>query len=455
MVSAETQPLLTSVEVVCREVPGLTNHEHAVRRIDAFLDYSPQVRIGNACERLPLRLVKRVFARQKWSQADFVLGLRRAAFEGKIDVIEWLCGLGGQTLNISTCKLLRKASVVWAAASRGRLSLLQRLVEIGVKLDKEESTGLPDAAGEGHFAVVQCLVEHGAAPDGVDYEGHTALHWFTAHGNFKMARYMVANGVDVQLKSDGKTALHFAAEASEQSVALVRFLLDKGVQASETDTKGQIPLHYAILSRNFEISKLLTQERFNGEDPFLVYVQTALFEAATGDSVSTVEFITNCYDPPLADLQHILIEAVKGDRFRIVKYLIEYGVDIHETTFQGRTLLHKAATNGAVHSIELLLEQGLNPHEADKFGVTPVFEASRRGHTDAVSCLLEATGSIDDRDLAGQTALHLAAQGGHKNTVCLLVKKGADISRCDKRGWTWMDVDGHHCIMQVQAVMLL
>ncbi|KAG7385437.1 hypothetical protein PHYPSEUDO_001473 [Phytophthora pseudosyringae] len=251
--------------------------------------------------------------------------------------------------------------------------------------DNKGFTALVLAASRGHFATVQWLVEQGAQVERHDGNGNTALLCAAGIGHLEMVQYLVGERTHVNEKDDdGKTALHCGAEASEENVAVVQYLLDKGLESSATEKWGRTALHYASTSQNFELAEFLLKECFrNGK-------------------------------PPMADLWRTLFEAAKGDRLDLLQFLVEYNVD----------------------AVEFLLSHGVNPAEADKFGATAVLEASQHGHTSALSVLLEAGGSIVDLNFAGQTALHLAAQGGHDDVVDLMLKRGADIDASDKRGWT-------------------
>ncbi|GMF10512.1 unnamed protein product [Phytophthora lilii] len=306
----EREPLLTSVNVVCRENPRLFAEEQVLRRIETFLDYSPQYPF-----------------------------------------------LGGVV-----------------ASGPGAL------------VDQKDEEGFPAvglAAVNGHFEAVQWLIEQIALVDLTDRVGDTALHNAAAIGHFEMTKYLVDHGAYVDVKNDAdKTALHYAAGAEKENVALVQFLVDRGLQVTATDQWGPC----------------FQKDR-----------------------------------PPTADLYRAFFEVAKGDNLNLLEYLVEYGADVHFSNFQGRNALHQASADSVV---EYLLRHGVNFNQADKFGVTPLMEACRHGHRNVLQRILEAGGSIGDTNIAGQTALHLAAQGGHKEVGVMLLEHGANIHSCDKRGWT-------------------
>ncbi|KAE9099934.1 hypothetical protein PF010_g15006 [Phytophthora fragariae] len=409
MTSEEQQPLLASVQVVCREAPTLMVEPQLVRRIEAFLDYSSQYWLHKASRDLPLRLVKRVFARKQWDRDDVVYSIGQAAFEGKLDVIQWLCAQPDESGNAQTRELLTKDNPLSAAAYYGHLEVMKWFVENGAQVNQSDDEGSPalmSAAGRGHFAAVQWLVEQGAHFN-EDGEGDAPLHGAATFGSLDIVKYLVKKGARVDGKNEGgKSALHYAAGAAEECVELVQFLLDNGLNPSDTDELGRTALYYASTAQNFGVVEVLLKSGFQVNRP------------------------------PEADLSRAYLEAAKGDRLSLVEHLVEYGVDVHYTNFQGRNALHEAAGTGSVSVVSALLGRGVDLHQTDKFGVTPVLEASRHGRLEVLRHLLEAGGSISDANIAGQTALHLSALGGHKDVCELLLECGAEVNCCDKRGWT-------------------
>ncbi|KAG6620765.1 Serine/threonine protein kinase [Phytophthora cinnamomi] len=406
----EQQPLLTSVKVVCREAPALMEEQQVVRRIEVFLDYSPQYWLHKASRDLPLRLVKRVFACKIWDRDDVNYSIGQAASAGKLDVIQWLCSKAEEALNVQTSELLKEYNTLAAAAYNGHLDVMKWFVENGAQVnqgDGEGSQALVFAAGNGHFTAVQWLVEHGATLGEAEGGDDTALHGAAACGALDIVKYLVEKGARVDEKSyDGKSVLHYAAGASKESVELVQFLLDCGLLLSDVDELGRTALYYASVSQNFEVVDLL-------------------LKAAIKDNRL-----------PEADLSRCFLEVAKGGRQSLIQQLIEYGVDLQYANFQGKNALHEAVGAGSVNVVEFLLDRGVNLHRSDKFGATPVLEAARHGHLEALRRLLEVGGNISDVNIAGQTALHLSAQGGYKEVCGFLFGYGADGNCCDQRGWT-------------------
>lgn len=72
-----------------------------------------------------------------------------------------------------------------------------------------------------------------------DEESDAALHVAAAFGSLNIVKYLAEKGARVDGKTEGgKSALHCAAGASEESVELVQFLLDNELQPSDADDMG-------------------------------------------------------------------------------------------------------------------------------------------------------------------------------------------------------------------------
>ena len=119
------------------------------------------------------------------------------------------------------------------AAKHGRLDLVKFLVELGIGINVQGGTfgGAPIhlAASQGNLEVVKYLLSHGAEMDvsepernplfGAIYGGHTAV-----------ARFLIDNGIDTQVKYTGPNmkdmdALAFANEWGRTEIA--KLLLEK------------------------------------------------------------------------------------------------------------------------------------------------------------------------------------------------------------------------------------
>ena len=88
--------------------------------------------------------------------------------------------------------------------------------------------------------------------------GSALLHLAIVNGDLESTEAELKKGVDINWKSllEGNTALHVAV--SEKQNELLKFLLEKGADASLKNNEGKTPLDVAKETGNAEAEKLLT-----------------------------------------------------------------------------------------------------------------------------------------------------------------------------------------------------
>ena len=87
-----------------------------------------------------------------------------------------------------------------------------RNINVNVKDDLSGATPLHYAAGNGHIEIARLLLENGADVNVKSVGGPTPLHWAAQNGHVDILHLLVENGVDLEAQSNyGWRALHSAA----------------------------------------------------------------------------------------------------------------------------------------------------------------------------------------------------------------------------------------------------
>jgi ankyrin repeat protein len=106
-------------------------------------------------------------------------------------------------------------ALIWAAV-RGRVEVVELLVQKGAQLEAKDSTwgttALISAALNGQRTVVESLLTLGSDPTATDNEGNTALLWAAGRGHDSVVKVLLpASMAGVHVKNkDGVTALAWA-----------------------------------------------------------------------------------------------------------------------------------------------------------------------------------------------------------------------------------------------------
>lgn len=145
--------------------------------------------------------------------------------------------------------LLKAGENLAAAARSGDVRAVVRAIEMGAAVDGRDGSGwtaLMRAAFKGRVEIIRFLIEKGAAIDAKDEAGYTALHCAAEAGQVEAAEILIKRGADVEAKTGkGKTALEVATALGYAGI--VRILVHGGAvgaqgMASPAVAVTQLPL---------------------------------------------------------------------------------------------------------------------------------------------------------------------------------------------------------------------
>ncbi|KAJ9217078.1 hypothetical protein DTO166G4_1133 [Paecilomyces variotii] len=238
----------------------------------------------------------------------------------------------------------------------------------------------------------------------------TGLHLAAYFGLAKTVWSLIQHCDQSHLKdSMGRTPLAWAAYTGHDSV--VKFFLDKGVNACERDGDGRTPISLAASMGWVGVVNVLLEYHID-PDSCDVDDQTPLSWAA-----------------------------YRGHE-EVVRLLLEKGANPDSKDKDGQTPLFWAASNGWVRLVALLLEHLVDPDPKDMHGRTPVSYAAENGDSAVVELLLEKGAKPDSIDIEAHSPLFWAAHYGHKGVLGLLQAKSAGLSPYVPT------MDGTDCVME-------
>lgn len=198
--------------------------------------------------------------------------------------------------------------------------------------DGHNRTALFYAAGNGHSAVVELLLENGANIDRRDSSLKTALSRACMGEHATTAGILLKNHAQVDPEdSENQTPLSFAAEMGH--AAIVQLLLDNNAEVDSMTDYGRTPLLLAAMEGHINIVQLLLA---NGADVYWKDIdnETALSLAVFDGHTAVVQLLLD--NNAEVDSENIygktpLKIATDQRHETIVQLLLDYGADANRT----------------------------------------------------------------------------------------------------------------------------
>jgi ankyrin repeat protein len=280
------------------------------------------------------------------------------------------------------------------------------------QVDNWRKTSLHYAVINNNNYIVKLLLKRGADNKASDHCNKTILHYAVINKNEDMAELLLPKMTIksiTQRSISGKTVLHYASKLNCKY--FIKLLLEKGVEIiNQFDNNGWTALHTALYNR--EVKKDLIELLLkNGAD--------INYRSESG-----------------LTLLHYAVLSCNKD---IIKLLLkEMSLDLlNQTAEGGHTVLHYAIGIMRQDIIELLLDSGVNINKASNDSIPLLPYSIQTGRKDIVELFLDkmSLDLINQVDSSGKTGLHLAAILNKQDIVKFLIDSGkCDVTIRDKMG---------------------
>ena len=276
---------------------------------------------------------------------------------------------------------------------------LQPSVYDPLDINRQGNTALHVAVEAGHLDIVRYFIEEcQVSASSLSDTGLTPLHTACKHKQYKIAKYLIYQGVDPLVENDEKeTSLFVACRCGDEK--MVEFLVKKAMEHQllndfihSTNVSGKTVLHCAVESCNVQLVKTLISK----------------------------------YKMPPEVSENIIHSAVSTGSVEMVSYFCSLqNCNANAVAIDGSTVIHIAARKGFLDILRFFLTNGFCSrdyfHTKNILGDTPLLTAAQHGHIDCVKYLLEfVNGNVVDR--SGKTPLHIATKYGQFEVVKLLAK---------------------------------
>ncbi|PQK13096.1 hypothetical protein BB8028_0004g00280 [Beauveria bassiana] len=293
-------------------------------------------------------------------------------------------------------------------------SLTAMLLKYGAapnEKSREGKTALFEAITNGRDDIVGELIKHGADPN---LPGPKHMLW-PAQSYPECLRILLANAADYK-----KTPGIMELATSINSIDSIRLLLKAGVDPNAKKDGVYTPLCTAIRDNRADIFELLLR---NGADPNVPASEYPAFKCITHHREHFL--------PPLlaagAKLdtpKGIAETAVAYKNLKVLKWLLEKGIDVDDKCPKGYTPLTTAIRENNIEAVETLLAYGANPNVRGQDW--PVCMAVR------YPSILKRILSVLQEPRAFKGVMEMAVVAGQLQSVKLL--RAAGVSVEDRNG---------------------
>ena len=407
--------------------------------------------------------------------------LQGAAFEGDLATVKELVTRHPAFL---TSKVADQSLI--QAISMGNWRVLDYL--LGLKLDPNGAIDNPDipdsdwtplatASHMGFPETVETLLRHGADPNKIGPYGTDTALWFAIvpSRSVQCVRYLLQHGADpnhpllqpplmcevgeyiaeediaipiaealisggkpVNLESKGREDQSpLMVACRQENLALVKWLLQKGVDVNQRDDQQRTALHFAVRSKNIPIVREILASH-----PELDVVDEGRRETALECALPNIELTEILLDaganPEFANGTEatLLSSAVVCSSAEAVEMLLKRKVDLNHKDKWGWTPICDAVGNiRSAEIVRLLADNGANLQDTAGDGESSLLHMAIFGPPKILQILLEFRKSIDleRRNASNNTPLLWMRSYANPESLELLIKAGADVNALNER----------------------
>ena len=327
-------------------------------------------------------------------------------------------------------------------------------VQAQEKPEEKPPADIWQAAENGDIEAIKGFLAKDNKIDDQNKDGYSILHIAVRSGQAAVAEFALANGADINLRSNSKkTPLHYTAQYNQ--LALAKLLVAAKADLAAKDKKGRTALDLATGEAKREIAQYLRDAGVMSKNDEAA--AESIFVAAKIGSIDAIKkhleagVDVNAKNKGGYTALHL---AAKKGHVEVAKVLLEAKADIAAASKSGKTAMHYVAYyNGNLDLAKLLLEAGTDPNVLDKRKKTPLDYAVSRKN-DALIELLLAKGSRTGKELRAETDIHYAAANGYADAVKRFIENGGDVNAGDKGGYTALQYAVYNGYIEVVRVLV-
>ncbi|MEZ6073127.1 MAG: ankyrin repeat domain-containing protein [Pirellulales bacterium] len=261
------------------------------------------------------------------------------------------------------------------AIATNDFDLVQDMLSQGVSPnlvdDNSGESVLAMAAGQGHVAIVEALLEAGADANSLD----TTVWPLTAaagRGHVDVVEALLQSDAEINsLDEDGVSAISAAAAGGHSDI--VELLLEAGADARMKDRYGE---------------RAIIKAGRNGH-PAVVGVLAPY--STRQDQKKAIALIEKARRQPINDAALAFIDAAREGDIEAVEAYLKEGGDVNSTDDEGNCALSEAAGDGALDIVSLLIDHGADVNCENSCAAVPLIHAAAGGYSSTFDVLYPIT----------------------------------------------------------------
>lgn len=294
--------------------------------------------------------------------------LRAAVVQSHEDLVRVLVAFGAD-VNLRYGD--RDESVLHLALRSRNLEIFKTLLNAGAETDtkiKNKHHVLIVACKHGNTTIIRLLLDSGVDVNvpgilpthsyALPYMNATPLHAACAYGHSSVVRLLLDYGADIEKTVESSqtpliATIRSAETTKDCKLEIVEELLSAGATISGSSTKGNA-LARACANRQHMVAELLLANLSGTQ--YEVEVCAEAFSAAIncGDEAMVHLLLENGVPPSLRLLRQACAVGVP----RVVRMLVDNGIDLNEEDGEDAPLLHVAASHLRSDVVQFLINQG-------------------------------------------------------------------------------------------------